>query len=98
MNKLLQGIAILGLGLGSIMLRLFVIVKVWGYIAVPMGAPPVNNLQAYGLTVLASLLYSNYQKTPNTSKKRTVEESFTTLLTHLLRTLISWGVAYWIFG
>lgn len=99
MNKFLQWTALIGLSFGSFIFRINVLAKVWGYIAIPLGAKPLDFAHAYGLALLVALAME-----PNSADKLkkgdgTAEEN---ALKHIIYsfvgTLVSWGIAYWLFG
>lgn len=94
MDKFLQWLAIIGLSLGAFFLRLVVLTKIWGYIAVPLGAPHIGLVAAYGITLIIRLITSKYQEV----EKKGVERAFVEITHSVIESLIFWGIAYWIFG
>ena len=75
--------------------KLYAVTKVWGYIAVPMGAHPIGLLQAWGLIILASM-FVHYS--PSEEKFESMEKIAKKLFGSMVQTVLSLGLAYWIFG
>lgn len=93
MNKFLQIVGLIGLAIGAFFLRLIVVTKAWGYIAVPMGAQQLTLLQAYGFLLLVGLATGVQE-----SQEKGLEAATKKIVSHLVSSLMTWGLAYWIFG
>lgn len=94
MEKFLQLVAIMGLSLGSFILRLVVLTKVWALVAVPLGAPHLDFIHAYGLMLICNLT-QDYKPTKSDGELST---ALANIITSIIGSLLVWGVAYWIFG
>jgi len=93
LEKVLQWIAVLGISIGAFFFRLTVLIKIWAYVFVPMGAPQLTLLQAYGVVMLVSLIGAKVEKS-----KTEIDKMFIASITNIVQSLVSWGFAYWIFG
>jgi hypothetical protein len=94
MEKLLQLVAVFGLSLGAIFLRLVVLTKVWALVAVPMGAPQLDLLHAYGLTLICSLANERQHQKSDGELKTAIAA----VANSIVGSLIVWLVTYLIFG
>lgn len=94
MNKILKYLGLLTLAVGLTFLRLHVITKLWGYIAVPQGIPPMDMWTAFSLSFLISFIAADYKKSP----KQTLEESTQHVIRYGIGILVTWGLGYLLFG
>jgi hypothetical protein len=99
MEKVAVWIVALAMAFGSFFLGLWIYVKVWALIAIPMGAHPITMTQAYGVATLAGFFLapalSRYvEDKEGEGYERVMKLSAYATMSHL----ISWLMAYWIFG
>lgn len=93
-EKALQWIAVAGISIGALFLRLLVITKIWFYLFVPMGASQITTLQAYGVTMLIQLICSKMEET----REKQLDKVFLITAHNIGQSLVSWAIAYCIFG
>lgn len=93
LEKVLQWIAVIGISIGAFFFRLTVLTKIWAYVFVPMGAPQITLLQAYGVVILVGLIGAKPEKS-----ETEIDKLFHASLASIVQSLVSWGFAYWIFG
>lgn len=93
MDKILQLLAVMGLAILSAFFRFFVFIKLWGYIAIPMGAPQIGLMGAFGISLLVGHLTAEYKE-----NKDGTEEALKKVVYSFLSSAIAWGFGYWIFG
>ena len=94
MDKLLKTLGVLVLCILLTFYRLFVIVKVWGYIAVKtLELPPIGMWKAFAISMLITLFISN-----DKSEKRSMDEIANALFANAFSTSFLWFINYLIFG
>ena len=82
----------IGIGAVAILLIVFqglIATILWGWFAVPLGAPPINPALAIGLTLLVNRFISVPVK-----PWKTMEDFYTALLTSIVSGLLALAVGY----
>jgi len=94
MDKFLKVIGYLGLCVGYIFYRLFVLRKIWGYIAVKMfGLPQVSMWQMFAISYIANMLTSDFE-----SDDVRPEERAKKLASSFAAVSVAWLICYLFFG
>ena len=102
MNKeaktdLIIGLVGLSLGICGFFLKLFVITKLWTLIAVPMGAQPIDQWQAYGVMLITILALSDVTMDKKDNDGKASERLLKLGVGSIIAPLVTWGIASLIF-
>jgi hypothetical protein len=95
MNKFMAWVGLILLSVAAFFLRLHVLTILWGYIMVPIGAPKIGWLTAFGLTLMIALVTTDYK--PEEEKYKTLESLAQRTISSILGSILTAGVAYLIF-
>ena len=97
MEKFLKLLVLFALSVAFFFYRLFIIIKVWGYIAVKLfGLPPVDLWKAFAVASLMGVF--TLSRKDLESKKQTTEKQIAEVITFALVFTFYWGMDYWFFG
>jgi hypothetical protein len=91
MNTFYKVVALLALGLLATFYRLFVFTKVWALTIVPLGAPHIGLLQAFGVSLAVAMF------TPVDSKQEPTKKKMQDAASGLLSITLLWGIAALVF-
>ena len=91
------GLIGLSLGIAGFFLKLFVITKLWTLIAVPMGAPSIDQWQAYGIVLIAGLALSDVVMNKQDREGKSSERLMRLGVASIIAPLFTWGIASLIF-
>jgi hypothetical protein len=93
MNVFVKITAFIALTLISIFVRLYVLTRLWDYIAVPLGAPHIGILTAFGVSLIVSWLAQDYREKPEMPASKLLSATANSIL----GSLIVWAIGYFIF-
>lgn len=89
MEDILKAIGMIALVITSIFYQLFVFTKIWSYVAVPLGAPAIGLMTAWGIGLVIGIFVPH----PDIKNKELAQA----LLNKMAVLTFSWGLAYWFF-
>lgn len=96
-TDLIVGLVGLALAIGGFFLKLHVITRLWLMIAVPMGAPPIDKWQAYGLVLITALALSDIVMNKKDNEGKASDRLLRLGVASIVAPLMSWGIALLIF-
>ncbi len=95
MDKVLKLFGNLAFGVALIFYRLFVFIKMWGYIGIKMfHLPPVGYWQMFAISLFVSAITTDFKS----EDRHSVEESTQFLVRNFVGLSLVWGVSYLLFG
>lgn len=99
MKTALAWIGVIAFNIGAMYLKLFTFVKIWALIAVPLGAPQIGLLHAYGACLLFAH-FSGDSHLDNVKKNDdddAIDKAVRRFTFSIVGSLVSWGLAYLLF-
>lgn len=97
MEKAMTQLGLIFASLTALLFKLFVITKVWGYVAVKLfGLPPIGLWKAFALSCLFGLV--TFKAADLTTKKQTTEERVVEILTYSVVLSLGWFIDWVLFG
>ena len=97
MDKILKGLGIFVLALAVMLYRLFICVKVWGYVLVKMfGLAPITMWQAFAIS--SAITAFTYVQPKEDREKESSEQFAKRALTQAVVLFVNWLICYCFFG
>lgn len=94
MDKLLQILALIGFSLLAFFFQMFVLIKLWGYVAVSLGAPAIDLAHAFGI----SLIFGLFTPLPGKMEQSGTDLAILRIVHSVVGSALALGIGYMVLG
>lgn len=98
MGKLIGWLIVLALDIPTVMLRGFVLSRLWQWFIAPLGVAQIGIAQAIGISILVGLLAKDGKPKDDDEDTPALGKACVALLVATFASLVSWGLGAFIHG